>query len=382
MVVELMSIITINCSLGEVIDKITILDIKCDEIKDQAKLLDCKGERDMLLSNIRHVYDPVLHFNRQVLRYINKQIWDDQEVVRSIEDDAEYGRICKKVIEDNDSRFRVKRIINAHFNSQLKEQKSYQGKTCLVVSHMGLGDCINIAAAVRYYSTKYEQVAVIAKSHIANNIRLLYQDNPFIQVLVIDSNQDETRQVKEIAQMYYQLGADVKLSGFFYTHTTYKTEHVPIGFYTDFGLDFEQVFMSKDWFFCKDTLEDELKQQLKQLNIVLVHKNASTQCVDVIAENVKHHLHSSNTLVIDTSVNAYTEDHPHFELACKLVMMPISSYVWIIENANEIHAVDSWLYCMSINLHSKATKKVVYARSMMPVIEKLDPTFECVDLEA
>ena len=121
----------IEVSIGEVIDKITILQIKENNIKDPIKLKHIKKElqilnQTLIESNIIVPNDLVVK-----LRNVNQRLWDCEEVLRLKEKNKEYdSEFIKYAVDDaviNDERFLVKNEINNICNSNIKEQKSYDG---------------------------------------------------------------------------------------------------------------------------------------------------------------------------------------------------------------------------------------------------------------
>ena len=358
-------LVTVNCSLGEVIDKITILDIKCEEIKDAQKNADCIKERDMLVQSISHVYNDTLAYYRSICRHINKQIWDDQEVVRMITDDQEYGKLARKVVADNDSRFRVKRIINASFESSLKEQKSYLHKRCAVLVHHGLGDLINASAGVRCLSTKYDQVDVVSPKKHANNTKALYADNPFINVIEVE-NYDHAR---DLANSLESNGVTVLRTGCFNPN---NNEDVPYSFYTGMKLEqgYDEITKSKLWFFCRDTCDSALLDHIKKYRILLLHKTTSNVTCHELKTFVQDYITNPEWIVIDTDENAYSScQEPHFSLAQNFVMQPITYYINLIKHTQKFYLVDSYLFCLCLQIATPlADEKCVFPRSQRDLL--------------
>jgi hypothetical protein len=360
--------ININCSIGEIIDKITILDIKCEEIKDESKLSDCKKERDSLLNNINHIYSFTIDYYRKILKKINKQIWDDQELI----------------IKDNDSRFKVKKIINTYFNSELKEQKSYIEKTCVIISHLGLGDSINISPCVRYLSTIYDKLYVFVKDRNLENMKLMYSDNPFIECISVphtDDNNVEINNVNRLINEYKLNGADMYRSGIHYSRGKNASNvwkyWAPKGFYIDMELDYEDIYLSREWFFCNDLVDKDILQQINKYKIIFIHKNSSSSSVNIIVEKNKHHLIKDDTIVIDACENQYIReiDNIKFKLADYFVYKPLAYYSVIIQECDEIYLTDSSIYCMTVQLKLKAVVKECYVRTRIEDVIKIDSRF-------
>lgn len=120
----------IEVSIGEVIDKITILKIKNERITNQEKLIHIKKELDILESTLNEsgINVPAEMINR--LKDINEQLWDAEDILREKEKIELYDdEFIKCAVADsvlNDKRFLVKNEINNFCNSNIKEQKSYK----------------------------------------------------------------------------------------------------------------------------------------------------------------------------------------------------------------------------------------------------------------
>ena len=127
-----MSLITTPISHGELIDKITILEIKSERIGDAAKLANVRKELDLL--NAIWAADPIsavdIAVERARLRRVNESLWDIEDRIRLKEKaqafDAEFIELARAVYFQNDDRAAVKREINVKLGSQLVEEKSYE----------------------------------------------------------------------------------------------------------------------------------------------------------------------------------------------------------------------------------------------------------------
>ena len=127
-----MSLIQVPVSHGELIDKITILQIKSERIADQAKLANVRTELDMLeatwsadAASATDISD-----ERARLKAVNEALWDIEDSIRLKEKarafDAEFVELARSVYFRNDERAAIKREINLKLGSQLVEEKSYQ----------------------------------------------------------------------------------------------------------------------------------------------------------------------------------------------------------------------------------------------------------------
>ena len=127
-----MSLIQTPVSYGELIDKITILEIKSRRIADDAKLANVRNELDLL--NATWANDPASHTDigdeRARLLAVNELLWDIEDRIRLKERaqafDQEFIELARAVYFRNDERAAFKREINLKLGSQLVEEKSYQ----------------------------------------------------------------------------------------------------------------------------------------------------------------------------------------------------------------------------------------------------------------
>jgi hypothetical protein len=127
-----MSLIQTPVSYGELIDKITILEIKSRQITDPAKLANVRNELDLL--NATWANDKAsqtdISRERADLLQVNETLWDIEDRIRLKEKaqafDQEFIELARAVYFRNDERAAFKREINLKLGSQLVEEKSYQ----------------------------------------------------------------------------------------------------------------------------------------------------------------------------------------------------------------------------------------------------------------
>jgi hypothetical protein len=121
----------IEVSIGEVIDKITILQIKEEKIKDEIKLTHIRKELSILNNTLTESNILVPQDMIDRLKDINTQLWDAEDILREKESIELYDdEFVKCAVLDsvlNDKRFLVKNEINIFCDSNIKEQKSYEG---------------------------------------------------------------------------------------------------------------------------------------------------------------------------------------------------------------------------------------------------------------
>ena len=127
-----MSLIQTPVSYGELIDKITILEIKSRRITDDAKLANVRNELELLnatwANNAASQTD--IAGERARLLAVNELLWDIEDKIRLKERaqafDQEFIELARAVYFRNDERAAFKREINLKLGSQLVEEKSYQ----------------------------------------------------------------------------------------------------------------------------------------------------------------------------------------------------------------------------------------------------------------
>jgi len=123
----------IEISNGELLDKLTILEIKLAEIKDETKLVNIQKEFDTLNPLAKELFDnndSQLQNHYLELASINCQLWDIEDRIRECEKakrfDKEFIELARSVYITNDKRSEVKKIINVTTGSNLVEEKSYE----------------------------------------------------------------------------------------------------------------------------------------------------------------------------------------------------------------------------------------------------------------
>ena len=119
-------------SVGELYDKITILNIKLKKIHDPNKLENIKIELNALLEQSNKIViknDKILKKYIQELQEINEELWDIENTKRECEANKEFGEIFIKISRDvhfkNDIRASIKKEINLLTDSKITEEKEY-----------------------------------------------------------------------------------------------------------------------------------------------------------------------------------------------------------------------------------------------------------------
>lgn len=119
----------IEVSNGEIIDKLTIIQIKLERINDKAKLENLKKEYEVLSTateTILSINDPLY----KALYNVNCELWDIEDHIRDLERSKNFGddfvQTARAVYFKNDKRSEIKREINLKTSSGLFEEKSYE----------------------------------------------------------------------------------------------------------------------------------------------------------------------------------------------------------------------------------------------------------------
>jgi hypothetical protein len=116
---------------GELVDKITILEIKTERIEDPAKLVNVRRELDILRAvhaDHRVGTEETIRLGNR-LKNVNERLWDLEDQIRDLERRGDFGpgfvEAARSIYRTNDERAALKRDINLHLGSAIVEEKSY-----------------------------------------------------------------------------------------------------------------------------------------------------------------------------------------------------------------------------------------------------------------
>jgi hypothetical protein len=168
--------IKLPVSLGEALDKLTILDIKSEKIKDNRKN-DVQKEYDILYKELKEFIQKYQSLYES-MKKINLLIWDQMDKIRDGNtSDEDYLILCRKCIDSNDIRFRIKNKINLISNSQLKEQKSYKVNRLLIKLNCNEESIPLFIKPIKYCSFIYDEIIIESSKNIDEIINTFYYDN-------------------------------------------------------------------------------------------------------------------------------------------------------------------------------------------------------------
>lgn len=340
-------------SIGEGLDKLTILDIKLEKIQDNRRE-DCQREFDAL-KTILQPYLERVPWHYKILKEINLKIWTLQDETHGKElSPLEIGKIYTEVLEENDRRFRVKSKINQILGSVFKEQKGYAKKRLFFYGHLGMGDMFWLNGAVRYYSTAYDEVIVVCKRMYSTNVRQMYADDPSIVFHLIGEDSELYPFQGEVGAKAHleRMGLVVKSCG--YHAANPRIYEFPYCFYDDLGLNRS---IRSSYFYCATVPESEsLWHRVAAVcpDYKLVHQKSSQKELPIWQ---KVYNQDPSKLILDINTNHYDSSHPFYTIAEEVVGKPLLFYKTLLEKASEIHLLESSLYCFATHLDLSAVKK-------------------------
>ena len=117
--------IKIPVSIGEIFDKLSILEIKKKYIKDENKLIHIKLEIEKITLEIQHLIEK----NQKLFQYIlivNEKIWNLIDISKSNLSELDFNILSRQIAHENDARFRIKSLIDKNNSSAICEVKSYE----------------------------------------------------------------------------------------------------------------------------------------------------------------------------------------------------------------------------------------------------------------
>ncbi len=119
----------VEVSIGEVVDKMTILDIKCEKVQSEEKLVNIRKEFELLKGDLAKINITSEDAQYQKLKTINLELWHIEDDIRikeyNGEFDEEFIKLARSVYVVNDKRAEAKKEINLAHGSDLIEEKEY-----------------------------------------------------------------------------------------------------------------------------------------------------------------------------------------------------------------------------------------------------------------
>ncbi len=251
--------------------------------------------------------------------------------------------------------------INLLENNEKRINKAFH------LSHLGLGDIIQMIGAIRYLSILYDELLVVVRTISYENVKSFFQDDDSIKFYVLDGddadqkvnprNANGKKCIEKLTQEY----TNVYISGPCFGDHFNKWDGIGDCFYHDLKLDPKIRF---DFFYIP-IVEESLKlyELIKDLNFIFIQQKSSTGLRNLITWN------KDEILTIDTNINVYKEDHKWHSLCNHFLNKPMNYYIKCIQEANELHFVNSSFSCLTSTIPSKALVKKCYDRNTGEIIK-------------
>ncbi len=119
----------IEVSIGEIVDKVTILEIKTEKFKDFEKLANARKEFELLTKDMESMGITSESDEYKRLKAVNIKLWHIEDDIRIEEYNQRFGekfiQLARSVYFENDERAAIKKEINLKFGSELIEEKEY-----------------------------------------------------------------------------------------------------------------------------------------------------------------------------------------------------------------------------------------------------------------
>jgi len=363
----------IDVSYSETLDKLSILEIKLNNINDERKT-HVLTEYEILKNQLNHIYNDDIQYFYNILKSINLNIWNLQDQFRISQDKTEKNRLCEEIILENDRRFKVKSKINNYLNSTIKEQKGYVKNKAFLLTHLGLGDLINCIGMIRYLSTIYDKVVVVCKTKFYENIKLFFNNDNSIEFYLCEDDKYispnfgfEIEKFKQIVNGYH-----VYLCGHHKNINFHYIKHelpffVPFIFYLDCNIN---VSIFREYCYIPKLIESKkLYNEVININknYIVVHESTSLGSLFKWNE-VVHNLNMNEILVINIDRNVYDKEHKFYDIAQKCIMKPVLYYSDLIENSMLNILSDSCVFCLAIQLNIKTKDNYYIGRGVYPYL--------------
>jgi hypothetical protein len=251
----------------------------------------------------------------------------------------------------------MKAKINSLAKSALREQKGYAVKRAFVYTHLGLGDMYWMNGAVRYLATAYDEVHVVCKKRNEVNAAAMYADDPSIKLYLI--NDDADLHPWPVRRYYFiEQGFTVYSCGFFAQKPDRAIYDLPNSFYDDMAVPRE---IRNSYFHVPRTEAAKKLAAAIDQPYIIVHQQSSVQKLPIVDKLLAA---GEKRLILDLNQNHYdAATHPkEFELAKLVVNAPVLDYTELMESADELHMIESSIYCLASHLDlSRVKRRVCYA---------------------
>jgi hypothetical protein len=147
----------VKVSIGEAIDKLSILELKLKKISNEQKKLEIKKEINELQDCNKYKIEYAFYY--KLLMHVNECIWDMTDIVKGMSiDNPEFAKVSNTIFEYNQKRFRIKNWFNLSATSEIREQKSYASTHCKIVIQTE-DEIYNKIPEINYLLLEYDLVS-------------------------------------------------------------------------------------------------------------------------------------------------------------------------------------------------------------------------------
>ena len=240
-------------------------------------------------------------------------------------------------------------------------EKKNISKKAFVLTHLGLGDLINMIGFTRYLLNIYKKIVVVCKNHQLEEMKKFYSDCDKIELYPVISDYEISPIYGCSHQKFYEVtnGFDIYMCGSHIKNCNScnigNEFIIPFSFYFDFGLDYN-VF----WDYFK--IPYESFNQLK-CDIPYIFINNKSSSGDVFS--IQQLKLNNDILIINPLINLYDKSNKYYDIAQKYIGHNMIHYVELIINAKEIYLSNSSMFCLATNLDIKTDKCYYISRDNM-----------------
>jgi len=221
-------------------------------------------------------------------------------------------------------------------------------KKAFVYTHLGLGDMILTSGAIRFLRERYEAVYVVCKDPYKETMRSLYEDDPEIRIVVVASD-DDLHPWAEKGPLLQNKGFDVFGCGQFSMKPEKGIYDFPNSFYDD--MDIPRSVRKSHFHIPRTPASKELHKQFAASPYIVVHQEASTHTLPIV-DRLK--AAGEKRLIINLTQT------PSNQEGVISLYRPLTDYVDLMEGAEELHLIDSSIFCFTSQLNLKTDRPLLY----------------------
>jgi hypothetical protein len=217
-----------------------------------------------------------------------------------------------------------------------------------VYTHLGLGDMFTMNGAIRYLRGMYDTVYVVCKEIYKETVSSMYSDDPGIRIVVVASDND-LHPWEQTAQHLLKKGYDVFGCGLFSMKPEKAIYDFPNSFYDDMNIP--RSVRRSHFHVPRTEAAITLQESFINTPYIVVHQEASTHTLPII-ERLR--AAGEKRLIINLTKNPSEQD------GVISICRPFIDYACLMEGAEEIHLIDSSLFCFAMFLNLENVKRRLY----------------------